>query len=55
MTPKQKTARIRRAVAAVRTVISEEHGLVYGCKGVSDALDYVGDDGNERKPKCCHC
>jgi hypothetical protein len=44
MTPEQMTARTRRAVVAARALISQEHGLVYGCKRVSDALDYLGDE-----------
>jgi len=50
MTPEQKTARTRRAVAAARALISQEHGLVYGSKRVSDALDYLGDDLPKRFP-----
>ncbi len=44
MTPEQKIARTRRAVAAARALISQEHGLVHASKRVSDALDYLGDD-----------
>lgn len=44
MTPERKIARTKRAVAAARALISQEHGLAYGAKRVRDALRYLGVD-----------
>lgn len=50
MTPEQKIARTRRAVAAARALISQEHGLAYAAKRVSDALEYLGEDMSKSFP-----
>lgn len=50
MTPEQKVARTRRAAAAARGLISQEHGLYYASKRLADALDYLGDETSKMFP-----
>jgi hypothetical protein len=44
MNSAQEVARTKRAVAAARAMITQEHGLVFGAKRVLRAMAYLSDD-----------